>query len=1055
METRTFSTLTFALIRHSATSLIAAVAAPFKVEIVTWGHVSLLSISSIVYNGPPIETAVAEMNTKYNGSIYAYHTVLANSSIVSCDDMVSQIDAVMSSWYYRKRMDVNMSVLIAAGCTEQYNINRLAAAWNLLMLTSVASDAIQIHKDITPTWVSMPPQTPQGYAAFLRNLVLRYNWTTIYIVVEESVNLGYVQIASNFFTLFNNISNAQVIRRYVRAINASSYDGILEEFRKSCRVLMFFGHATKLRSFMISAFKANMTSEEYVYVAVGQTFPYKPFGNYTWEYDDADDKIARQAFQNLLLVEIFDATIRSPSDTLRDTWIEMAKAEYNYTIKWNETAVQFLAAAYGSVEIFFQILNESLAKQTEFDYSHGKGFASLFYNRTFNTRFLRIAIDEFGQRRIAFAVKSLNPETNHMDTVMYENYGSTEIQVNGTIYWAGKPNSLPPRNEPICGYFGNKGPCAPKDDAGKIIGSVVGVFVVVCGILITVAYRMIRQRLQFDSAELSWIIDYSQLARPAGLRSTESLTQTNYSATYLPVQQHVWIYSVPLDDNVNAAIGTFATPSRATARLIYELRHISSDNINVLLGLSLGFNRTRLLFVAPFCERGSLHDLFDLQNRLDMDLQNSLAIDLIRAIHFIHTKTSLRYHGHLSRWVCLIDRHFTLKIGKFGYVALSQSLCGRAVEKPHDNAKKLLWTAPELLRDAKGHPDKATDIYSTGIILYEIFTLRYPYDNSPQPSGNLENNANKIIKTIRSGQSPYLRPTVDHPTRQLSTVMQILDACWNEQPALRPDSSSLLNQITSKLGLSYKQDTSFFDNILHRLKKYADALEDEVYNRTVELQIERKRCDELLCEILPRIVAERLRNGGKVEPEYFESVTVLFCDAYGFETHVVDLQSPIAVTGFLGKLYFAFDPVVKSFNAYKVETVASSYLIVSGLPVEIDNHVSEIASLALALKKTFVVFVETDGLQFVGGMHTGPCVAGVVGHVNPRYCLFGDTVNTASRMQSYSLPGYIQLSAETADLLRSVPYQPYEIKERGSIDIKGKGAQTTYWLLGGHTTRMP
>ncbi|XP_055345238.1 receptor-type guanylate cyclase gcy-13-like [Paramacrobiotus metropolitanus] len=285
--------------------------------------------------------------------------------------------------------------------------------------------------------------------------------------------------------------------------------------------------------------------------------------------------------------------------------------------------------------------------------------------------------------------------------------------------------------------------------------------------------------------------------------------------------------------------------------------------------------------------------------------------------------------------------------------------------------------------------------------------------------------------------------------------MHTLQKCWNEQPALRPDSSNLLNDITNKMDTAFNHNTSFFDNILHRVKKYADALEDEVYNRTVELQTERKRCDELLCEILPRIVAERLRNGGKVEPEYFESVTVLFCDAHGFETHVVDLRSPVAVTGFLSKLYFAFDPVVKGFNAYKVETVASSYLVVSGLPVKIGTHGNEIASLALALRKAFTLDLPISTLDVYFMACLGPCVAGVVGHVNPRYCLFGDTVNTASRMQSQSLPGHIQLSAETADLLRSVARPAYEIKERGNIDIKGKGLQTTYWLHGTSTAKLP
>ncbi|XP_055345136.1 atrial natriuretic peptide receptor 1-like [Paramacrobiotus metropolitanus] len=432
--------------------------------------------------------------------------------------------------------------------------------------------------------------------------------------MEESVNLGYIIIARNFFSLFNNIPNAQIIRRTVREFNASSYDGILEEFRKCCRAMVFFGHAVKLRTFMISAYKAGLTSEEYVYVAMGQAFPYEPFGNYTWEYGDANDDIAKQAYQNLLVVEIFDATIRNPSNALRHNWEETAKIQYNCTIGWNDTPVQHVAASYSSVELLFQMVNQTLLR-------------NLALTTAMEKRLL-IAFDEFGQRRIAFVVKSLNPRTSHMETVMFGDYGSSDIQENGTIYWAGNANNRPPRNEPICGYLGNKGPCAAKDELRETIGIAVGVLVVVCGIMVTVAYRMFRQRLQSDSEEFSWILDYNHLVRPAALRSTESPTEHSYSAMYLPVQQAVWICPMPLLDN--AVMETFNTPSRSTARLIHELRHISSDNVNVLLGLSLALSKTQLLFVAPFCDRGSLHDLFDLQNRLDMDLQNSLAVDLIR-----------------------------------------------------------------------------------------------------------------------------------------------------------------------------------------------------------------------------------------------------------------------------------------------------------------------------------------------------------------------------------------------------------------------------------------
>ncbi|XP_021273016.1 atrial natriuretic peptide receptor 1-like isoform X2 [Numida meleagris] len=153
----------------------------------------------------------------------------------------------------------------------------------------------------------------------------------------------------------------------------------------------------------------------------------------------------------------------------------------------------------------------------------------------------------------------------------------------------------------------------------------------------------------------------------------------------------------------------------------------------------------------------------------------------------------------------------------------------------------------------------------------------------------------------------------------------------------------------------------------------------------------------------------------------------------------------------LNNLYICFDSRIESYDVYKVETIGDAYMVASGLPERNGTkHVDEIAKMSLdlvaAVRQVVIPHMPAGRLQLRAGIHTGPCVAGVVGYKMPRYCLFGDTVNTASRMESTSLPQKIHISSATYSAL--LADDAYEIELRGEIEIKGKGKMKTYWLLG-------
>ncbi|CAB1444643.1 unnamed protein product [Pleuronectes platessa] len=243
--------------------------------------------------------------------------------------------------------------------------------------------------------------------------------------------------------------------------------------------------------------------------------------------------------------------------------------------------------------------------------------------------------------------------------------------------------------------------------------------------------------------------------------------------------------------------------------------------------------------------------------------------------------------------------------------------------------------------------------------------------------------------------------------------------------------------------------TNILDNMVDKLEKYANHLEDVVEERTNQLTAEKARADKLLSSMLPRCIADQLMAGKSVAPQSYEMVTIFFSDIVGF-TSMCSVSSAMEVVTFLNDLYSLFDDIIKMYDVYKVETIGDAYMVASGLPISNGfTHALEICTMALHFLSAIKVFrihhMPTERLAIRVGIHSGPVVAGVVGTTMPRYCLFGDTVNMASRMESNSLPLMIHISQCTADILFQVG--SFEMEERGEIEMKGKGCHKTYWLL--------
>ena len=212
-----------------------------------------------------------------------------------------------------------------------------------------------------------------------------------------------------------------------------------------------------------------------------------------------------------------------------------------------------------------------------------------------------------------------------------------------------------------------------------------------------------------------------------------------------------------------------------------------------------------------------------------------------------------------------------------------------------------------------------------------------------------------------------------------------------------------------------------------------------------ELEIERQKSENLLLNILPRPIAQRLKEDQSVIADHYNSATVLFTDIVGF-TELSENLTPSELVQFLNQIFSTFDSLVEKYRLEKIKTVGDAYMVAGGFPEPRPDHVDAVADLALEMRNSLANF-HTEKIQSVcmrTGIHTGPAVAGVIGTKKFIYDVWGDTVNTASRMESHGVGGEIQVSEATYKVLKD----KYILEQRGMIEIKGKGRLMTYWLQG-------
>ncbi|XP_069780323.1 atrial natriuretic peptide receptor 2 [Narcine bancroftii] len=1003
--------------------------------------------------GPAIQLAIERINRDkelLNGYELTY---MFKSS--EKDGVCSQSLAPFNAVDFKLKSDPD--AIVGPGCMyAAAPVARFASHWNLPLVTSGASAFGFDNKtgEYNTTIRTGPSYTKLG--EFAKHIHETFNWTSRVALVYRELkddDRPFFFIGEGIYTsLENDFPNMTV-----------KYENIVGQERRETDIIdivYFIKHYTRIvyicfpldefQQIMFYAQKEGMTEGDYVFFYIdlfGESLKGESTGQFNkpWEVNHSHEPLLKEAFKSVMII-----TYRQPEDPkyaeFEEDLRERAKNVSN--IDLGDSPMNFIAGCfYDGIIAYAKALNETLAEGGS--QKDGLLITRKMLGQQFQGVTGLVSIDKSGDRDLDFSLWNMvNTETGEYEVVAH--YLGIKKQIswipNVEINW---PLGYIPSDNPPCAFEADETIC--QKASLSLLGIVAlgtGLTLTIFGISSFLAYRKLK--LEKELASMMWRIRWEELQmgntdkyrKSAGSRLTLSLRGSSYcSLVTTQGKYQLFAKTGYFKGNLVAIKHVNKKRVELTRQVLFELKHMRDVQFNHLTRfIGACIDTPNVCIVTEYCPRGSLQDILENENiNLDWVFRYSLINDIVKGMAFLHNSIIVS-HGNLKSSNCVVDSRFVLKITDYG-LASFRSSCNN--EDSYASYAKKLWTAPELIRWGRAPPQgtQKGDVYSFGIILQEI-ALR----NGPFYIEGMDLSPKEIVQKVKNGQKPYFRPTIDinYHSEELGNFME---RCWAEDVAERPD----FNQIKILIRrFNNEGRSSILDNLLSRMEQYANNLEKLVEERTQAYLEEKRKAENLLYQILPHSVAEQLKWGETVQAEAFDSVTIYFSDIVGFTSMSAE-STPLQVVTLLNDLYTCFDAIIDNFDVYKVETIGDAYMVVSGLPVRNGKlHAREIARMSLALLDAVRSFKirhkPKDQLKLRIGMHTGPVCAGVVGLKMPRYCLFGDTVNTASRMESTGEALKIHVSSMTKNVLDE--FRSFKLELRGDVEMKGKGKLRTYWLLG-------
>ncbi|XP_065924377.1 atrial natriuretic peptide receptor 1 isoform X7 [Magallana gigas] len=985
-----------------------------------------------------------------------HHNITVNFADSKCSIEIGMKEAIQ---FY---VDREVHLFLGPCCDyAAAPIGRQIKYWDLPMITpgAMARDFAEMKASMFRLMTRVGPSV-NSLVLVLMAVLYEYQWSKMKVIYnpigQNYVTIRYCHIVAD--GLHYGIPGKPQYAKFEK--EEEILTRMETEIGRENGVVVLCASADSVREIMIKAHELNFDNGEYVFLNI-DLFSSKEDSEKPWyrENDTTErNQKAKKAYEALMTV-----TLRKPtSPEYRNFSEEVKKRAGNDSFAYGEDEVNsFVGAFHDAVILYALALNETLANNRSI--TNGTEITHRMWNRTFEGITGTVSIDSNGDRNADYSLLDMDPHTGKFEVVAnYFGKDKKYVPVSNTeIHWAGNRKSAPP-DTPKCGFDGAKCPPEKPFPEYGIVIIVLGSLLVIVVIAAFFIYRHIK--LEAELAEMNWRVRWDDIMfgtmendrkmRRQG--SNLSLTRRNSMTSDCSGDT----IAVHLSDVVQRQLFTKTGYYKGA---IVAIKRINRSSININKPMLMAIKRVKdlqndhvvrflgacidppnMCIVTEYCQKGSLQDVLENEQiKLDWMFRYSLMQDILRGMSYLHS-SEIRSHGNLKSTNCVVDGRFVLKITDFGLHAL-RTPDPDVEEGSYAYYRSFLWTAPELLRMQQRPPEgtQKGDVYSFAVICQEIVYRMGVFFMS-----NIDLGPAEIHEKVKNGVKPYFRPTLEESDCPCDELAVVIRRCWAEDPMERPDFQAL-KSIIRKLNKDGDKG-NILDNLLSRMEQYANNLEALVEERTADYLEQKKKAEDLLYMMLPKSVAWQLIRGESVAAEVFESVTIYFSDICGF-TALSSESTPFQVVDLLNDLYTTFDTVIEKFDVYKVETIGDAYMVVSGLPTRNGLlHAREIARLSLNLLNETMSFKirhrPKQQLKLRIGIHSGSVCAGVVGLKMPRYCLFGDTVNTASRMESNGQPLRIHVSPDTKEILDT--FGTFELELRGPVEMKGKGAITTYWLTG-------
>ncbi|KAK2163896.1 hypothetical protein LSH36_72g00037 [Paralvinella palmiformis] len=897
----------------------------------------------------------------------------------------------------------------------------LAAFWNRPMFTHGATDPAISDKSIFSTVVRVAPAFTK-MSAGVAALVKYFGWRRVVMISSRIIGVRDVFCDYAARSIEKTLRGSEIyLAEWVvfnSGIDGKEMDDMLERIGQRGRIVLMCAKKEDEHNILLAAQERGMTNSEYLYISLDHIPPDDIRTPWAGISDKNKPKEAQlfQAYRSVLQMSLASVNSRKATAFKESIpqWMSEAPTFYNKTLISGKKASTYSLFLHDIVYLYMMVVEDTLNKGQ--DPRNGELMFENAKHKQFEGITGQVVIDSNGDRDPNYWVYYLNTEDKIYDRVSIDTPGRW-LTLDGK----------PPPDTPICGYLGEK--CTSARDAA--IGGGVGASAVVT-IALVIGYIFYRRRkMEEELRNMLWRI------KPDDVNIVRSDKNMSITSQRKAVYKGAIVMMQPIDTSNQIQL------TREDHLELNAMRQMTHDNVNTFVGACIDPPTSAILMA--FCSRGFKR----LTSENELISYTVLTTTLLQGLQYVHSSL-LKSHGFLTSDTCYVDNRWVVKISAFGVQRLR-----RNTSEVYEKSRDLMWTAPELLRQPEDEiPRNGTpraDVYSYGIICRELTYRDLPYDISEMPTEEI---IEKVKAGPAEGEAPF-RPELSDCLEEGTNpgINTLITSCWAEDPGDRPSLSSIRKSLKA---FNKGKNINIMDNLLSMMEKYANNLEEIVQQRTSELVDEKKKTDMLLYSMLPRTVADQLKSAGAVEPETFDECTIFFSDIVGF-TSLSSESTPLEVVVLLNDLYTLFDGIIAMHDVYKVETIGDAYMVVSGIPLKNGNkHVGEISTMALDLLNgvhtKFVIRHRPDKkLRLRIGLHTGPCVTGVVGLKMPRYCLFGDTVNMASRMESNGEALKIHMSQNTYHALQLLG--GYVTKCRGEMSIKvskllmNKHCLTTTWHL--------